>query len=837
MKIKNNSAIALILTVGILAILALVAVGFSAFTRLELRATENFANQFKAELIAEAGIARAINDLKYEAAYGAKVDPYDTMLDPWFYASGVNIDLAEASSPSYGSDISYGGGTYRLKVIDCASLININTPLPDSDAENDFKNMIEAFLDSLGLRGVNSAMISAMAQDMIDLRNTLPDRVYSSKDELKLITNIGESRCDEIKKYITLYNNADDISGHTFKTFVNVNTASANVLYAVLRDLMDDDTECNNLTAAIVARQSTNPFDGKNPDANVFDFICPRSEFGKFLDYAADATGLNIISQANRDSVLNKTDPNLNNTDTTHFSFDSGGYYEIEAIGSYRGTNKRIKKAALIYNKIYETTKNEFLSDGNSARINLKNRCPINFSELKQHIYTYNSECTIIRPNAVKLGFWDDFEDGYPLDGTGKGDWIETEQEIEVNLSGNSLLRSWPIGKVFIKYQDYFPKLALDPGKWLFDGFCLRARLIDETSLSKDALRPDLPWPAVPESSYWQDSAPLDADDNPLINSSNCSDVNDGTYSIDYVEANLKLDALGNPIKHSFELFMNVSHIQFGMGAIYCSTPQNKDFFTSSVDIYQNWVNYDGTGYIYFGPPPDMKDFNIIKVPHVMVYMNDWLWGGHTPVDGTKHFPITKYYADKTIRLKSKGQRDLDATIYATKSDGTPDMLDIDTGREPLKDWQNRAIKVVGMGNFFDLDNVRIIPEQGVYTSNTFDPTGTGTMNTIEWGTISAETFLSENALAANEKIFLTTNFSAGENLSLTPAPGDLHPASAFEVSGGPIGSGTNPLIGYRAYIYSGYGNAASDYQEMPVLEAVTMTYMPLTKIVYQSKI
>ncbi len=819
MNIKNNSAIALILTVGILAILALVAVGFSAFTRLELRATENFANALKAELIAEAGIAQAISDLKYDAAFGVKVDPYDTELDPWFYTSGVDVDLATAPLPSYGSDIVYAQGTYRLKVIDCAALININTPLPDADAENDLKNMIEALISSLAFSGLNSAMISAMVQDIVDLRGTMPGGVYSSKDELKLVTNIGETRCKEIKKYITLYNNPDNGSGHTLRTFVNVNTAHESVLYAVLRDLMDNNTECIALRNAIVVRRAANPFDGKNPDANVFDFICPRSEFRKFLDYAADTSGLNIISQANKDSVFNKTDPNLNDTDTTHFAFNSGGYYEIEAIGEYRGAKKRIKKVVSIYNKIYETTASEFFTSGNSARINLKIGCPVNFSDLKQHIYVYNPGTTIIRPDAVKLGFWDDFEEGYDINGTDKGDWIENEQRIEVNLAGNSLLRSWPIGP-FVLGADYFPKIALDSSKWLFDGFCLRARVIDETSLSKDAGRTDLPWPAVPASSYWLGSAPA-------VSASTSTEVNAGTYTQAYVQGNIKLDGLGIPIYNSHESYMNVPHIQFGMGAIYCSYPQDKDLFTGGVDIYQNWVNYDGTGYIYFAPQPDMKAYTVVKVPHVMVYMNDWLWGGHPPVAGTKHFLMTNYYSDKTIRLKSKNQRDLDATIYAPGL--TP--LDIDTGIEPLKDWQNRTIKVVGMGNLFDLDNMRIIPEQGVYSSNTF------TVNNIEWGTISAEAFLSENALATDEKIFLTTNFSAGENFSAIPGPGALHPGSAFEVSGGPISGGTNPNIEYRAYIYSGYSNAASDYQEMPVLEAVTMTYMPLTKIVYQSKI
>jgi hypothetical protein len=157
MKIDaQKSGIALIMAVGILAVIALVAVGFSAFTRLELRATENYADQLKAEFIAEAGIANAIKELKYGTA-GAKYDPYDTMADTWYYQGNsgeenpVDVELKDAALPSFGAAEDFGGGQYKLKVVDCAGLINVNAPLPDTNAEDEMKNTLEALALAAGL--------------------------------------------------------------------------------------------------------------------------------------------------------------------------------------------------------------------------------------------------------------------------------------------------------------------------------------------------------------------------------------------------------------------------------------------------------------------------------------------------------------------------------------------------------------------------------------------------------------------------------------------------------------------------------------------------------------
>ncbi|MFH1093772.1 MAG: hypothetical protein V1739_06440, partial [Candidatus Omnitrophota bacterium] len=487
MKINNNSAIALILTVGILAILALVAVGFSAFTRLELRATENFANALKAELIAEAGIARAINDLKYDTTYGAKVDPYDTMLDPWFYTSGVNIDLATASSPSYGSDIGYGGGTYRLKVIDCASLVNVNTPLPDSNAENDLINMFT----QIGLD-------SSQAQNLISFRKTLVDGIFSSKEEIKLVSGIGSGTYEAIKPYVTLYGDDDDgrilydhsdaaDNNHSRKNFVNINTASQIVLNAVFRPMISSSTQTNAFVADIISRRSTNPFDGLDPDANIFGFQSAFDEFRKFVLFR---NSIGTLSNANRDAILLQADPNHDSTQSTHICFDSGGTYEIEAIGSFRGARKRISKVVRIYRKIYQTTKDEFVSNASpvTRRISWKNSCPVDFTQLK--IYNYpddpaDSPTGDYISDSLKLGFWDNFSEDYDPadpnpDASGKkGPWQALEETFTINNGGDGKLRTWVDGTIAWDI-DYFPRLMLDDNVCKVDDFTMIVHGQDE---------------------------------------------------------------------------------------------------------------------------------------------------------------------------------------------------------------------------------------------------------------------------------------------------------------------------------------------------------------------
>ena len=872
MKIKNKSSIALILTVGIIAILALIAVGFSTFTRLELRASENFANVQKAELIAEAGIARAVNDLKYHPTYGAKVDPYDTMLEPWNYGSGVSVDLASAASPSYGSDISYGGGTYRLKVIDCGALININTPLPDPDAESDLKNMIE----QLGIT-------SGEAQNLINYRKTLADGIFASKEEIKLAAGIGEAKYNNIKDFITLFGDEDDgiveidktgkppIAGHTRKSFVNVNTAPVKVLQAVFRPMVSPgaESEADALAAAIDLRRSSNPFDGVNPDPNVDNFLSARGEFERFLEYAASLTGLNIISSSSRDAIIAQSDPNIYATNSTKLGFDANGCYEIEAIGNYLGAKKKIKQALQVFRRIYQTTKNEFIDKSSDVtrRISWKNSCPVDFTILKA--FSYADDPAVQNPadciyDSLKLGFWDNFSEDYipgnrTPDASGVlGNWKAVEETFTINASEDGMLRTWPPGgpSGASPGVDYFPKIELDADVCIVDDFALIAHGVDETSTSKFAIRDNLPWPAIPKE--WSVWAPPPSVDN-------CPDAVGNQALLD----NLVLWFYNNPDRPGYDptipyipylqhqQFLNTLHIQFGgyrpgigveeMSAIFCNNIQDKCLNDPSQDAYQQWVNYDGSGYIYFCPgdpswgwfwETTVKPQAVLQTANVMVTCNTWIWTGHAADQGTQYFPIAggAYQAEKTFHVKAFGNH-LDANNEFRGEVYFSGITRQFNTTEAIMVGDDRYFKIGGLGNLPDVDYFRVVPEQGVYTSTIFNPTtGGGSGTQLEWGTIRSHVSLPGTASPSREPVYLTVSHSA---ITIVPEP-DSVPTTYIMPSGGPIGTTSSQAIAYQAYLFSDKGEtviANTDFEQAPVVEDVTITYLPRTLILYQSKI
>lgn len=793
---KRNSGIALVLVVGVLSILAMVSVGFSAFSRLELQATRNYVNQFRAELIAEAGISRAIEELKYgtmgsNGTGGAKNDPCDTTGESWFY-NGNNtepgnentVDLADAKYPSFdnldgevGNGISYKFSediTCKLKVIDCASLININTPLPDSAAEAELVQI----LDNLGLS-------QAEAQALIVCRKSLPDKIFRSKEEIKLTAGIAQGKYNALKNFITLYGDEDDgifylnksgktpVAGHTRKVFVNVNTAPKEVLKAVLGPMISGDED--DLADKIVSRRNLNPFDGKDPDVNVNNFLSARGEFQRFL-----AT---IISGADLDNLLIFTDPNrydpLDSTTrspTTYFCFDSGGCYEIEALGEYRGAKKRITKTVRIYRKIYETTKAEFDSFTNYGRCTTRDDFPLNLSVCYPGLYpasAYDSTKARIVKNAVKPGFWDDFSDA------------AMSSAVWLKVKGNYAISG---GKLVTTGTNYWPIIRLGTGlEWRLSDFSAIMYIEDEVDGSKS--RSGLPLRSIPEN--WEDSevpVPPAPPPNP-----------DPAYS-------QGMWYWHGPI---YQKAMNVGHLLFrSQGAsaeatLYISILQNES----------GWFNVGN--YVYFKP-----EMAALSNKLILDCVNN-----NKSVD-------CSYQPNKTFHLVVKGNT------------ATADAY---WGAAPLNishSWASLPgegpICLYGSNNRPNIDNVRVIPKQAVYTSNILDPTETLAWDTIEWGTISAGTTLSSNAVGGyaagyTERIYVTTGFTAGEDMSISPGPEVVHPAGALQAGGGYIDSSTNPSITYRAYFYSGYNDTATNYEEIPVLEDVTITYMPKTVVLSQS--
>lgn len=102
MKIKNESGIALILVVSIMAVLASIAASFSYSMIMDQRAAANYMNGIKADYVARAGIRHAIGVLKMDGDVSNQAgycpyEGYDWYGDDWGYDStlfGINSTIA-----------------------------------------------------------------------------------------------------------------------------------------------------------------------------------------------------------------------------------------------------------------------------------------------------------------------------------------------------------------------------------------------------------------------------------------------------------------------------------------------------------------------------------------------------------------------------------------------------------------------------------------------------------------------------------------------------------------------------------------------------------------------
>jgi hypothetical protein len=218
-----------------------------------------------------------------------------------------------------------------------------------------------------------------------------------------------------------------------------------------------------------------------------------------------------------------------------------------------------------------------------------------------------------------------------------------------------------------------------------------------------------------------------------------------------------------------------------------------------------------------------------------MVTCNQWWWWGHPADMGTEYFPIPggAYHNDKTFHLKGLGRWKTRGEVYFS----TVPSVDFDTNEQVMV-YEDRYFELAGMGNLPDVDYIRIVPEQGVYVSNLFNPgSGMGLGIHLEWGTITAHISFPgavTPATPSREPVLLTVSNSA---LVASPDPSDI-PLSYFFPSGGSISSGLSQALSYQAYMFSDFGEAdltRIDFEQASVLEDVTITYLPKTEIVYQS--
>ena len=330
---NNESGIALVIVLGILTLMAVMGTSFTVDMRLEQKAAQNYNYDVKARMLAKAGVEKAIAALrKYASEYAAfqYADSYDD--------NGPVSERFSEYSPSVPTrwraaiDITIGNvtGSVTTYVIDCASQIYIN----DDNAET--------ILNNLGsVIGVSVANVGTVLDGARPAYGG-----FITKGQLR--NNVlSESDYELIKDYITV---KSWINQETNRAPININTAGNDVLEALMTVLA---TTPATLAADIVTERNSAVFETWPDFRSYIEGLPPGVVAG---DVAA---------------ILNNCDSNDNILATTaEVCFNSGGYFEIESIGTVYApgstkvmAQKKIKTNVKIFEIWHDATYSDFFNN------------------------------------------------------------------------------------------------------------------------------------------------------------------------------------------------------------------------------------------------------------------------------------------------------------------------------------------------------------------------------------------------------------------------------------------------------------------------------------------
>lgn len=196
MKVKRG--VALIIAVGVLALVAMIATSFAINMQMEYRATLNFVNQSQAANLAQAGIDRAIADIRVWAANNT-------------YDNTMNNIAANYASP--GTEVDITGGSYQVFVEREDQKININ-----AIDETDYP-----WIDTLMAAGLSDAEVARIIDYRDPDSNALTQLLrstgvivaagnetnaknapYASVEELRLVLN-NDTKYNAVKDLVTIY--------------------------------------------------------------------------------------------------------------------------------------------------------------------------------------------------------------------------------------------------------------------------------------------------------------------------------------------------------------------------------------------------------------------------------------------------------------------------------------------------------------------------------------------------------------------------------------------------------------------------------------------------------
>ncbi|MBI3097641.1 MAG: hypothetical protein HYY93_05250 [Planctomycetes bacterium] len=413
----GRSGSALIITLGVLALVSLLAFTFVSLARSERHISQNYVDQVRASILARSGIEQAVARLRATTLVKAWDDPRD----PWVFHTnnntgvGAGQSIATAVHPSFESGTSFGrpfsavlpgthapnGDTVVLKVVDAAGQINLNSP--QANFGQILNTLGQAILQEMTLRGLPNPMnpINGKGPQIVIAREAAPGGRFVTEEELR--PSVGADAFEVLRDYVTVWGWEDPtttvatalptpegIPNLELQTRapVNINTAPRAVLQTVLTGLKAQSTSPISLTLAgkvadrIMARRwSTAPGEGPFKTwKEVYSFFDDLVKAPTLLLTPAEAAVCK--ANFNPNSTLHAFNPErvinlpIDKADltfsTTEFTFRSMGVYEIYSLGRvFQASGEIVAESVIsstvqVYDVFYATTQDDF-EDGRTS--------------------------------------------------------------------------------------------------------------------------------------------------------------------------------------------------------------------------------------------------------------------------------------------------------------------------------------------------------------------------------------------------------------------------------------------------------------------------------------
>ncbi len=300
---------ALIVCLGVLAVLSALAASFAFNQRVELQAAYNYLMMSKAKWLAYGGIERAVAVYRNDTSSTLFMESeFDSNMDFGDGELTVSCDIGDGLTGSFA--IAIVNSTASL--YDASGRIYIND-MPGT-GPGDSRMKLDEMIDSLD-SAISGNPFQASGADVVNYRNTLPGGIFLTTRQIMDVPSLldGGKTYDDIKAFITafgLYYAEPPTMGHAP---ININTAPKEVLVAVLDPIASLEAgEAETVANAIIdyrngADQSDgtsddNPFDGV--DIVTGEAVDPNPQATNFLTDGEDNDGDGATDESGEDRMF-----------------------------------------------------------------------------------------------------------------------------------------------------------------------------------------------------------------------------------------------------------------------------------------------------------------------------------------------------------------------------------------------------------------------------------------------------------------------------------------------------------------------------------------------------